>query len=137
MQDCSEALVLTMIIDIWMLSENVQKLGITERFLIYIAIYVYIFYLSNLLIFLLNKVHYTIVLIVKILLYSLCLIVCNVSGSVANATRNHSTNGAYTRSGHIKTEDRTRNRSTNSTSTDFGKSSLYILRGIYIGIAYR
>ena len=37
------------------------------------------------------------------LLYSLCLNVCNVSGSVAMATRNHSTIGAYTRSGHIKT----------------------------------
>ena len=31
------------------------------------------------------------------------MIVCNVSGSVAMATRNHSTNGTYTRSGHIKT----------------------------------
>ena len=42
-----------MIIDIWMIAENVQKLGIAERFLIYIAIY--IFCLSNLLIFLLNN----------------------------------------------------------------------------------
>ena len=37
------------------------------------------------------------------LLYSLCLIVCNVSGSVTMATRNHFTIGAHTRSGHIKT----------------------------------
>ena len=29
-----------------------------------------------------------------------------------------------------------RNRSTNSTSTDFGKSSLYLLLVIFIGIAY-
>ena len=35
-------------------------------------------------------------------LYYLCLIDCNVSGSVAMATRNHSTNGAYTQRGHIK-----------------------------------
>ena len=60
------------------------------------------YYLSNLLIFLLNNVHYTIVYRVKISLNYLCLIVCNVNGSVAMATRNHSTNGAYTRSGHIK-----------------------------------
>ena len=37
------------------------------------------------------------------LLNSLCLIVYNVSGSVAMVTRNHSTSGAYTRSGHLKT----------------------------------
>ena len=69
----------------------------------YVYIYIYIFYLSDLLIFLLNKVHYTIVYWVKIVLYSLCLIVCKVSGNVSMATRNHSENGAYTRSGHIKT----------------------------------
>ena len=42
---------------------NVKKLGIAEKFSIYIAtyIYIYIFYLSNLLTFLLNNVHYTIV----------------------------------------------------------------------------
>ena len=61
MQDCSEALVLTVIIDIWMVAENLQKLGIAEIFYIYIAIYIYIYYLSNLLVFLLNNVHYTIV----------------------------------------------------------------------------
>ena len=33
-------------------------------------------------------------------------------------------------------QDSPRNRSTNSTSTDFGKSSLYLLLGICIGIAY-
>ena len=37
------------------------------------------------------------------LLYYVCLIVCNVSESVAMATRNHSTIGALTRSGRIKT----------------------------------
>ena len=37
------------------------------------------------------------------LLYSLCLIVCNVSGSVAMTARNQSTNGAHTRSAHINT----------------------------------
>ena len=65
--------------------------------------YIYIYYLSNLLIFLLNNVHYTIVCWVNRLLYSLCLIVCIVSGSVAMAIRNHSINGTHTRSGHKKT----------------------------------
>ena len=65
--------------------------------------YIYIFYVSNFLIFLLNNVLYTIVYWVKMLLYSLCLNVCNISGSVAMATRNHSTISAYTPSGHIKT----------------------------------
>ena len=37
------------------------------------------------------------------LLYSVRLIACNVSGSVAMVTRNHSSIGAHTRSGHIKT----------------------------------
>ena len=69
----------------------------------YIYIYIYIYYLSNLLIFQFNNIHYTIVYWLKIVLYSLRLIVCNVSGSVAMATRNHSTNGAHSRSGHIKT----------------------------------
>ena len=32
--------------------------------------------------------------------------------------------------------DSPRNRSTNSISTYFGKSSLYLLLGIYIGIVY-
>ena len=51
------------IIDIWMGVENEKTLGIAEKFEIYIYIYIYIytFYLSNLLIFLLNNVHYTIV----------------------------------------------------------------------------
>ena len=34
-------------------------------------------------------------------------------------------------------QDSPRNRSTNSISTDFGKSSLYVMHGICIGIAYR
>ena len=61
-----------MIIDIWMVVVNVQKLGIAEKLSIYIAayiyiyIYIYIYYISNLLIFLLNNVHYTIVYRVKI-----------------------------------------------------------------------
>ena len=65
--------------------------------------YIYIFYLSNLRIFILNNVHYTIVYLEKIVLYSLCLIACNVSGGVAMATRNHCIIGAHTRSVHIKT----------------------------------
>ena len=85
-----------------MVVENVQDIR-DSREILNLYSYIYIFYLSNLLIFLLNNVHYTIVYWVKIALYSLCLIVCKVSGSVTMATRNHSTNGAHTRSGHIKT----------------------------------
>ena len=61
-----------MIIDIWMVVVNMKKLGIAEKFSIdiatymYICIYIYLFYLSNLLIFLLNKVHYIIVYRVNI-----------------------------------------------------------------------
>ena len=70
MHDCSETLVYTVIIDIWMVVVNVTKLETAEKFSIYIAtyiyIYIYFFYLSNLLIFLLNNVHFTIVYRVKI-----------------------------------------------------------------------
>ena len=101
---------------------------------LYIYIYIYIYYLSNLLILLLNNVHYTIVYWVKILLYSLCLLVCVVSGSVAMATRNHSKIVAHTRRGHIKTALgiglRIRHRL-------ISVSPRYILLGICIGIAYR
>ena len=72
-----------------MVVENVKKLGLAEKFWIYMAIFIFC-YLSNLLIFLLNDVH----------------------------------------------QDGPRNRSTNLTSTDFGKSSLYLLIQICIGIAY-
>ena len=44
MQDCSEALVYTVIIDIWMVVENVKTLGIAEKFEIYIHTYVYILF---------------------------------------------------------------------------------------------
>ena len=70
MQDCSETLVWPSLIDISMIVENVMKLGIAEKFDIYIYIYIYIFVIyiyiytykrSNLLIFRLNNVYYTIV----------------------------------------------------------------------------
>ena len=50
MQDCSEKLFYTVIIDISMVVENVKILGIAEKY-----IYIYIYYSSNLLIFLLNN----------------------------------------------------------------------------------
>ena len=53
MQDCSEKLFYTVIIDISMVVENVKILGIAEK--LYIYIYIYIYYPSNLLIFLLNN----------------------------------------------------------------------------------
>ena len=51
MQDCSEKLFYTVIIDISMVVENVKRLGISEK----LYIYIYIYYPSNLLIFLLNN----------------------------------------------------------------------------------
>ena len=55
MQDCSEKLFDTVIIDISMIVENVKILEIAEKLYIYIYIYIYIYYPSNLLIFLLNN----------------------------------------------------------------------------------
>ena len=57
MQDCSEKLFYTVIIDISMVVENVKILGIAEKLYIYIYIYmyIYIYYPSNLLIFLQNN----------------------------------------------------------------------------------
>ena len=49
MQDCSEKLFYTVIIDISMVVENVKILGIAEK------LDTYIYYPSNLLIFLLNN----------------------------------------------------------------------------------
>ena len=53
MQDCSEKLFYTVIIDISMVVENVKLLGIAEK--LYIYIYICIYYSSNLHIFLLNN----------------------------------------------------------------------------------
>ena len=49
MHDCSEKLFYTIIIDISMVVENVKILGIAEK------LYIYIFYPSNLLIFIVNN----------------------------------------------------------------------------------
>ena len=51
MQDCSEKLFYTVIIDISMVAEKVKIIGIAEKLYIYICIY----YPSNLLIFQLNN----------------------------------------------------------------------------------
>ena len=45
MQDCSETLVKSVIIDIWMGVENAKTLGIEEKCDIYIYIYIYIYIL--------------------------------------------------------------------------------------------
>ena len=47
MQDCSEKLFYTVIIDISMVVENVKILGIAQKLYIYIYIYIYIYYPSN------------------------------------------------------------------------------------------
>ena len=51
MQDCSENLFYTVIIDVSMVVENVKILGIAEK----LYIYIYIYYPSKLLIFLVNN----------------------------------------------------------------------------------
>ena len=51
MQDCSEKLFYTVIVDISMVVENVKILWIAEK----LYIYIYIYYPSNSLIFLLNN----------------------------------------------------------------------------------
>ena len=43
MQECSETVVYTVIIDIWMIVEILKTLGITEKLYIYIYIYIYIY----------------------------------------------------------------------------------------------
>ena len=43
MQDCSETPFYTVIIDISMVGENVEILGIAEKLYIYICIYIYIY----------------------------------------------------------------------------------------------
>ena len=48
MQDCSEKLFYTVIIDISMVVENVKILGIAEKLYIYIYIYIYIIHLTYL-----------------------------------------------------------------------------------------
>ena len=48
MQDCSEKLFYTVIIDISMVVDNVKMLGIAKKLYIYIYIYIYIFHLTNL-----------------------------------------------------------------------------------------
>ena len=55
MQDCSEKLFYTVIIDISMVVENVMILGIADKLNMYIYIYIYIYYPSNVLIFLHNN----------------------------------------------------------------------------------
>ena len=101
-----------------MVVENMKTLGIAQNLsyiyiyiyiYMYIYIYVYIFIFIYIYIIFLTYLYSNSIttlyhsVVSKIYLYSLCLIVCNVSGCVAMVTRNHSTNGAYRRRGHIKT----------------------------------
>ena len=48
MQDCSEKLFYTVIIDISMVVENAKILGIAEKLYIYVYIYIYIIHLTQL-----------------------------------------------------------------------------------------
>ena len=61
MQDCSETLVYTAIIDIRMVVENAKTLGITEKFDIYIYIYIYIIYLPYLYFYSITTLYHSVV----------------------------------------------------------------------------
>ena len=102
-------------------------------FLVFIHIYIYIYYHYNLLIFLLNNYINHSVVSKHLFVFSMfdCLyrqrMCCH-----GNSESFHKWRLRTKRTHH----DCSRNRSTNSTSTDFGKSSLFLLLGICIGMAY-
>ena len=99
-----------------MVVENMKTLRIAQNLsyiymYIYIYIYIYIYkfiYIYVYVIFLTYLYYYSITtlshsLVSKNLFVFSILIVCYISECVAMVTKNHSTNGAYGRSGHIKT----------------------------------
>ena len=61
MQDCSEKLFYTVIIDTSMIVENVKILGIAEKLYIYIYIYIYIIHLSYLYSYTKTTLYYSVV----------------------------------------------------------------------------
>ena len=61
MQDCSEKLLYTVIIDISMVVENVKILGIADKLYIYIYIYIYIIHLTYLCSCLITTLYHSVV----------------------------------------------------------------------------
>ena len=117
-----------------MVVENVKILGIAEKLCIYIYIYIYI-YIIQLTYLYSNSITtlYHSEVSKNLTVFSIfdCLLrqrkCCHGNSESLRKWR------LWTTRTHL---DSPRNRSTNSTSTDFGKSSLYLLLGICIGIAY-
>ena len=61
MQDCSEKLFYTVIIDISMVVENVKILGIADKLYIYIYIYIYIIHLTYLYTYSITALYHSVV----------------------------------------------------------------------------
>ena len=132
MQGCSEKLFYTVIIDISMVVENVKLLVIAEKLYIYIYIYIYIIHLTYLYSYSIITLYHSVVskhlFVFSMFDWLLRQRMCCHGNSESFHKWRLRTNRTH--------QDSPRSRSTNSTSTDFGKSSLYLLLGICIGIAY-
>ena len=61
MQDCSEKLFYTVIIDISMVAQNVKILGIAEKLYIYIYIYIYIIHQTYLYAYSITTLYHSVV----------------------------------------------------------------------------
>ena len=120
-----------------MVVENMMTLGIAQNLsyiyiYVYIYMYIYIIFLTYLYFYSITTLYHSVVsknLFVFSMFY--CLkrqrMWCHGNSESFHKWR------IRTKRTH---QDSPRNWSTNSTSTDFGKSSLYLLLGICIGIAY-
>ena len=120
-----------------MVVENMKTLGIAQNLsfiYIYMCIYIYIsiIFLTYLYSYSITTLYHSVVS-KNVFVYSMfdCLqrqrMCCHGNSESFHKWR------LRTKRAH---QDSSRNRSTNSTSTDFGKSSLYPFLGICIGIAY-
>ena len=128
MQDCSEKLFYSVIIDISMVVENVKILGIAEK----LYMYIYIIHVTYLYSYSITTLYHSVV--------SKTLFVFSIFDCLSRQLMCCHGNSESFHKWRLRTkrthQDSPRNRSTNSTSTDFGKSSLYLLLGICICIAY-
>ena len=83
------------------IAQNLSYIYIYIYIYIYMYIYMYIIFLTDLYFYSITTLYHSVVN--KKLFVFFMFDCCNVSGSVAMVTRNHSTNSAYRRRGHIKT----------------------------------
>ena len=124
-----------------MVVENMETLGIAQTLsyiymyiyiYLYIYIYIYIIFLTYLYSYSITALYHSVVC-KNLFVFSMfdCLqrhrMCCHGNSESFHKWR------LRTKRTH---QDSPRNRSTNSTPTDFGKSSLYVLLGICTGIAY-